>query len=77
MNKFISALHDSTHLVPWVPAHSDTIAAQRSHRTRVSRRPHNKGPRLQSPSRHHQTPPRVLITWQNWIGRLVGHDKHR
>ena len=72
MNKLVSALHDATHLVPGAPTHSDTPAAHRPHRTGVNPR-HNKSPHLQNPNRHHQTPPRVLITWQNWIGRHVGH----
>ena len=74
MNKLVSALHDATHHIPGVPTHSDTPATQRPHRTH---RPHNRNPHLQSPNRHHQTPPRVLITWQNWIGQLVGHNKHQ
>ena len=74
MNKLVSALHEATHLVPGVPTHGATPAAERHHRTR-GHRLHNRSPRLQNPSRHHQAP-RVLITWQNWIGRHVGHNSH-
>jgi hypothetical protein len=70
MNKLASTLHDATHIVPGVPTHSDTPATHQPHRTGVTPR-HNKNPRLQNPNRHHQTPPRVLIAWQNWIGRLL------
>jgi len=75
MNKLVSTLHDATHLVPGVPAHGDAPTVQRPHRTRVSPRPHNRSPRRHSSVRH-QTPPRVLITWQNRIARLFGHKNH-
>jgi len=75
MNKHVSALHDATHLVPGVPTHSDTPGTVRHHRTKASPRLHHRSPHLQSPNRHHQNPPRVLITWQNWIGQLFGHGK--
>jgi hypothetical protein len=74
MNTLASTLHDATHLVPGVPTHGDSPAAERHHRARAGHRLHRRGPRLQNPDRHHQTPPRVLITWQNWIGRRVGLD---
>jgi hypothetical protein len=76
MKKLASTLHDATHLVPGVPAHGDTPATERHHRTRAGHRPHDRSPRLQHPDRHHQAPPRILITWQNWIGRHVGHASH-
>ena len=75
MNKLASALHDATHAVPGVPDHSNVPVTQRPNRTRVSPRLRNRSPRLQGHNRHHQNPPRVLITWQNWIGHLVGHGK--
>jgi hypothetical protein len=74
MNKLVSALHEATHLVPGMPTHSDAPAAERHHRPRVGPRLQNGSPRVPNPDRHHQTPPRVLVTWQNWIGRHVGHD---
>jgi hypothetical protein len=73
MNKLVTTLHDATHLVPGVPTHSDTPVAQRPHRSRISPRPRNSS-HVQSPNRHHQAPPRVLIAWQNWIGQLAGHS---
>jgi hypothetical protein len=73
MNKLVSAMHDATHVVPGVPTHSDAPATQRAHRSPVNPRRHNQSPRLQNHSRRHQTPPRVLIAWQNWISRVVGH----
>ena len=45
MNKLVSPLHDATHLVSGVPAHSDAPAVQRPHRTRVSPRLHKTGVR--------------------------------
>ena len=76
MKKLVSALHDATHLLPGVPTHSEAPATERHHRTRVGPRLQNRSPRVQNPSRHHEAPPRVLVTWQNWIGRHVGHDSH-
>ncbi|GAA1444327.1 hypothetical protein [Leifsonia poae] len=72
MNTLASTLHDATHSVPGVPAHSDAPAANQPHRNRVRAGQGNRGPRLQNNSRRHHTPPRILISWQNWIGRLVG-----
>ena len=77
MNKLVSVLHDATHLVPGVPTHRNTTATQRPHQSRTSSRLHNRSPRMHSPRRHHQTPPRVLVAWQTWIGKLVGHSNHR
>ena len=76
MNKLASTLHDATHLVPGVPAHGDTPATARHHGTRAGDRLLGRNPRLQNPRRHHQAPPRVLIAWQNWIGRHVRRDDH-
>lgn len=76
MNTLAATLHDATHLVPGVPTHRETPATERHHRTRVGHRLHNRSPHLQSPDRHHQAPPRVLVTWQNWIGRHVGRNSH-
>ncbi len=79
MNTLAAALHDATHRVPGVPAHSDTPAANSTHRTHTGPRRHNPSarPRMRHSNVHHQTPPRILITWQNWIGRLVGGDSRR
>ena len=76
MKKLVSALHDATHLLPGVPTHSDAHATERHHRTRVGPRLHNRSPRVQNPSRHHEAPPRVLVTWQTWLGRHVGLHRH-
>jgi hypothetical protein len=67
----VNALHDATHRVPGVPAHdssrNDAAAQGANHHHgmlgRTSRR-HN-------PAAHHQAPPRVLISWQNWIATLL------
>ena len=76
MNTLASTLHDATHLVPGVPVHRDAPATERHHRTRAGHRVHDTRPRVQNPDRHHQAPPRILIAWQNWIGRRVGHTSH-
>ena len=76
MNKLVSALHDATHRVPGVPAHGETPATERHHGGRAGHRLRSRSPRLQNQHRHHQTAPRVLIAWQNWIGRQVGHKIH-
>jgi hypothetical protein len=73
MNKLVSAMHDATHQVPGVSPHSDTPIIGRPNQTHVNPHAHNPSPRLQNRRRHNQTPPRILIRWQNWIGRLVGH----
>ena len=75
MNTLASTLHDATHLVPGVPTHGERPATERHHRTRAGHRLHSRSPRIQNPDRH-QAPPRVLVTWQNWIGRHVGHNSH-
>jgi hypothetical protein len=73
MDKLASALHDATHLVPGVPAHSEVPHPHGANPAggaspRQRNRPHHNS------NRRHQAPPRVLIAWQNWIGRLVGRD---
>jgi hypothetical protein len=77
MNKLASAMHDATHQVPGVPAHSDSPATGRPNQTHVNPRRGNSGPHSQNQSRNHDAPPRVLIAWQNWIGRLFGHGNGR
>ncbi len=75
MNKLVSAMHDATHQVPGMPVHRENPLSRHP----GSRRS-NEHPRLQSRERrhqapqHHQTPPRVLIAWQNWIGRHIGRN---
>jgi hypothetical protein len=76
MSKTVSALHGATHQLPGVPAHHDATANQRSHHLGGSH-PNNRQPNVRNsnrPHRHHQAPPRVLVAWQNWIGRLVGRS---
>jgi hypothetical protein len=76
MNKLASAMHDATHLVPGVPAHSDTSAIRRPHRTGDSG-PRNQGRRLQAHSRPRGNQPRILVRWQDWIARMVGQSNTR
>jgi hypothetical protein len=71
MNKLASTLHDATHQVPGVPIHADMPATNQPHRTRVNHRRRNQTPKPRDHRLRHQTPPRVLVAWQNWIGRLV------
>ena len=72
MNKLTSALHDATHQVPGVPAHSENRPNEQPTSRRRGKRPH-----LQGADGHHQTPqrnqkpPRVLIGWQTWIGEHI------
>ncbi|MFF1877287.1 hypothetical protein [Leifsonia sp. NPDC058230] len=77
MNKLASAVHDATHHVPGVPAHSDLPATPRPHRTRGNPRPHGQSAHPHDHGRRHQTPPRILVAWQNWISRLVGSGNRR
>ncbi|MEJ3405078.1 hypothetical protein WDJ51_10065 [Rathayibacter sp. YIM 133350] len=69
MNPLASAVHDATHRVPGVPEHSDQRAAHRPHRGRANT-PHL--PHVQDRNARRQSPPRVLVAWQNWIGRHLG-----
>jgi hypothetical protein len=62
-SKAVSMLHDATHRIPGVPAH-DSARVATAPRT-VGRHP---GPKNRNA--HHETPPRVLVAWQNWIGSL-------
>jgi hypothetical protein len=64
MNKVVTAMHDATHLVPGVPEHSDTRPA--------SATPHQHGHTapVHGHALRHQTPPRILVAWQKWIGRI-------
>ena len=75
MNKLASTLHDATHQVPGVPAHSDTLATNQSHRTGANARQHNQNQKSHDQSLRHQTPPRVLVAWQNWIVRRFHSDQ--
>jgi hypothetical protein len=69
MNTVVAALHEATHRVPGVPAHTDQPANQEH---RVNARHHTQSRRLRDHSRRRQAPPRILVGWQSWIGRLVG-----
>jgi hypothetical protein len=63
-SKPFNVLHDATHRVPGVPAHESSPATSTPKGV-------NRHPRLQNQNAHHESPPRVLIAWQNWIARLV------
>jgi hypothetical protein len=59
-----NVLHEATHRIPGVPPHDPTSGA-------TVRRGVNHHPRLQNLAPHHNSPPRVLVPWQNWISQLV------
>ena len=71
MNQLVSAMHDATHRVPGVPEHSDTQP------THVNARQNSHAPRVHTHTRRHHNSPRVLVAWQNWIGRLVSRNDGR
>jgi hypothetical protein len=71
MNKLASTLHDATHQVPGVPAHQEN--APHEHSGAGSHKPKHQPGRARrhnAPERR-QRPSRVLVAWQNWIGRHV------
>ena len=57
-------LHQRLHTLPGMPPHS--AARRRNQNRRVNR---HHGRRLPNPNGHHARAPRVLVAWQNWIGR--------
>jgi hypothetical protein len=68
-------LHEHLHKLPGMPPHSeaDRLNQNRNahnhhsgHRAALTRR----HPSLPIPNGHHASPPRVLVSWQNWIGGL-------
>jgi hypothetical protein len=64
MTTTANSLHNAMHRIPGVPQH-DT--------SRNATTPHGVGrhPRLQHPVVRHESAPRVLVSWQNWIAKLV------
>ncbi|MFC4244962.1 hypothetical protein ACFOYW_16440 [Gryllotalpicola reticulitermitis] len=79
MNKLTAALHTTTHLVPGVPRHQDRPhghqGAALQGRPVQNRRLHNLGTSLNQKARvRHHKPPRVMVEWQNWIGRLFSRS---
>jgi hypothetical protein len=64
--------HDAMHRLPGIPAHDQAAelnsndAARRLHHRSRPNRP------LLNPDGQHRRPPRVLIRWQTWLGRLFG-----
>jgi hypothetical protein len=72
MNRPSGRLHELLHKVPGVPPHSE---AERLNANATAARIHGRHPRLVNPVAHHANPPRVLVAWQEWIGRLVRRDR--
>jgi hypothetical protein len=79
-------LHDLLHKVPGMPPHADAqrlnsnAAARRLGRNvhgATGHRPSlkNRRPSLRNPNAHHARPPRVLVSWQEWIGGLFGQTR--
>lgn len=72
------ALHEHLHKLPGMPPHSEAErlnqnqAAERLHAHNHDRHRALAGhhPSLPNPNGHHARPPRVLVSWQNWIGGL-------
>ena len=58
-------LHEAMHRIPGVPEHNDNPQGGRAN-------PTHSHPRRQNRTTRHDTPPRVLVGWQNRIARLFG-----
>ena len=72
-------LHEAMHRLPGMPAHdrapalNSNATAQRRHGRSLPNRPLTSTP-LRNPGAHHGRPPRVLVSWQTWIARRLGHQ---
>jgi hypothetical protein len=65
-------MHDAMHQLPGMPEH-DRAAELNSNATAARRHDHALANRpLANHDSHHGRPPRVLVRWQAWIGRLFG-----
>jgi hypothetical protein len=73
MTQIANGLHDAMHRIPGMPPH-DSASAATTPRA-ATRRGANRHPHLRNPTAHHETPPRVLVAWQNRIATLVAR-KH-
>jgi hypothetical protein len=71
MNKVVTAMHDATHLVPGVPEHSDAQPTRANAHQRGNTTP------MRDHGLRHQTPPRILVGWQEWVGRLFSRGDSR
>jgi hypothetical protein len=78
-------LHDQFHKIPVMPPHADAqrlnsnAAARQLASNRQGAAGHgpslkNRRPAPHSPRAHHDNPPRVLVSWQEWIGSRFGHN---
>jgi hypothetical protein len=72
MSKLASTLHDATHQVPGVPAHHENVPHQHANAPSRKKADDPRVARQHQTPEHHQRAPRVLVAWQNWIGRHVG-----
>jgi hypothetical protein len=61
-------MHDAMHKIPGMPSHVDGGLQATASRGR------NSHSRLRRNPRHNE--PRVLVAWQNWIGRRLGVGSH-
>jgi hypothetical protein len=79
-------VHDQLHRLPGMPAHAQAerlnanAAARARNGNSHGRRGHgpssaNRRAALRSPNAHHANPPRVLVSWQQWIGGLFGQSR--
>lgn len=72
----VDRLHELTHRVPGVPEHpAEPVAGHQGRSVSSNRKRLHAHPRQLHHVTRHDTPPRVLVAWQEWIGRLVGRER--
>ena len=80
-------LHEQMHKLPGMPSHSKAERLNRNLGARcLSAHGHYPGshpvldgphPVLQNRNAHNARPPRVLVAWQEWIGRLFAGKRNQ
>ena len=73
-SKTTSSLHEAMHRIPGVPPHREPGAreiegANRPHQHQHQHQ-HQHNHQLKQPTSLHDSPPRVLVAWQNKIGDI-------
>ena len=72
-------LHEQMHKLPGMPPHSEAARLNQNLGDRRLSHPALDGRHsaLRNPNPHHGRPPRVLVSWQEWIGGLFAGRRDR